>query len=85
MEHPITSTHSYKSKKAAKSALTKMLKNNKYLKGIRTEYKISEYEFYQENIEKYVIVKSLVGGKEICQSVNTPRCCDPSTELYWNM
>lgn len=30
-------------------------------------------------------VKNLMSGKEIEIPVNTPRCCDPSTELYWTM
>lgn len=30
-------------------------------------------------------VKSLMTGKEVEIPVNTPRCCDPSTELYWSM
>ena len=28
---------------------------------------------------------NLMTGKKFTQSVNTPRSCDPSTELYWTM
>lgn len=30
-------------------------------------------------------VRNLMSGAEIEIPVNTPRCCDPSTELYWSM
>jgi hypothetical protein len=30
-------------------------------------------------------VRNLMSGKEIQIPVNTPRSCDPSTELYWSM
>lgn len=36
-------------------------------------------------IEKYETVINLMSGKPVRQLVNTPRCCDPSTELYWSM
>jgi len=31
------------------------------------------------------IVNSLMTGKPVEIDVNTPRACDPSTELYWTM
>ena len=31
------------------------------------------------------IVKNLMTGLDVEIPVNTPRCCDPSTELYWSM
>lgn len=36
-------------------------------------------------IEKSETVKNLMSGKDVVQSVNTPRACDPSSELYWSM
>lgn len=30
-------------------------------------------------------VRNLMSGKEIEIPVDTPRSCDPSTELYWSM
>ncbi len=30
-------------------------------------------------------VNNLMSGKEITIDADTPRCCDPSTELYWSM
>lgn len=35
--------------------------------------------------EKTVTVKNLMSGKDVVQSVNTPRVCDPSSELYWSV
>jgi hypothetical protein len=36
-------------------------------------------------IEKTVTVQNLMSGADVVQSVNTPRSCDPSSELYWSM
>ena len=30
-------------------------------------------------------VRNLMSGKELEIPVDTPRCCDPSSELYWTM
>ena len=30
-------------------------------------------------------VKNLMSGKEIQIAVDTPLCCDPSSETYWSM
>ena len=30
------------------------------------------------------IVKNLLSGKDIEIAYDTPRCCDPSSELYWS-
>jgi hypothetical protein len=31
------------------------------------------------------VVKNLMTGKEVTIPTDTPRCCDPSSELYWSM
>ena len=36
-------------------------------------------------IEKTTTVKNLMSGKDVVQSVNTPHCCDVSSETYWAM
>lgn len=72
----------YASERAAKAALTREVNKGKI---VREEYAISESENYYKNIEKTEIVINLMSGKEVEQSVNTPRCCDPSSELYWSM
>lgn len=37
------------------------------------------------NFEKTVMVKSLMTGEQVEQSVNTPLSCDVSRETYWSM
>lgn len=53
------------------------------------EYAIAESSEFRTNIEKQVTVKFINphSGKpcEVTQPANTPRCCDPSSELYWTM
>lgn len=49
---------------------------------------IAEIMDFRNNIEQTEIVYSIHDLKKerpIKQSVNTPRCCDPSSELYWSM
>ncbi len=41
--------------------------------------------YYHLMIEQRVTKRNLMTGKEFTQSVNTPRSCDPSSELYWSM
>ncbi len=41
-------------------------------------------EFFQV-IEKSVTKKNMMTGKDFTQKVNTPLCCDPSSETYWSM
>lgn len=48
-------------------------------------YAIAEYKDFVKNIEKKVTVRNLMSGKDVVQSINTPRCCDVSSELYWSM
>lgn len=69
---------------AAKAALTRMVKKSNG-KLIREDYAIIEYGLFFTLIEKTEVVVNLMSGKEVRQSVNTPRCCDVSSELYWTM
>jgi hypothetical protein len=32
-----------------------------------------------------ITVKNLMSGKDVEIDADTPRCCDPSSELYWTM
>lgn len=45
----------------------------------------AEAAWYHSVIEQRVTRRNLMTGAEFTQSVNTPRCCDPSSELYWTM
>jgi len=84
MSHRRSGKQYYESERLAKGALTKML-NAGHLAGERDEYDVAELDDYRTNIEQYETVINIMSGKEVRQSVNTPRCCDPSSELYWSM
>lgn len=40
---------------------------------------------FKKNAKKTKIVTSLMSGKLCRIPVNTPLCCDPSSETYWSM
>ena len=46
---------------------------------------IAEIRDFHQRIEKVETKRNLMSGREFTQPVNTPRCCDPSSELYWSM
>lgn len=46
---------------------------------------LAEAQYYHLMIEQRVTKRNLMTGEEFTQSVNTPRSCDPSSELYWSM
>lgn len=67
---------------AAKAALTRAVKKGK---AQFNEYGIAELGEFRNKIEKTETKRNLLTGEEFTQPVNTPRCCDPSSELYWSM
>ncbi len=42
-------------------------------------------QFRMEFVPTMKTVVNLMSGKEIQIPHDTPRCCDPSSELYWSM
>jgi len=48
-------------------------------------FAVAESSVFHSTIEKTTTVTNLMSGKPVVQSVNTPRACDPSSELYWAM
>ena len=42
-------------------------------------------DIYEKEVVKTKKVVSLMSGEEVEIASNTPRCCDPSSELYWSM
>jgi len=46
-------------------------------------YPVSQYRFEFHPTMK--TVTNLMTGKDIQIERDTPRCCDPSSELYWSM
>ena len=71
----------FKNHGAAKAHLTRMGKMGYNV----TEYAVAETNFYYVFIEKKVTRVNFLTGAEYQESVNTPRCCSPSSELYWSM
>lgn len=49
--------------------------------GDRDDYEIEVAE-PESNLKT---VRNLLSGAEVVIPVDTPRCCDPSSELYWTM
>ena len=71
----------YTTSGAAKTALTKAINSGKIKSG---EYAVCDSNWFT-NIEKKEVVLNLMSGLPVVQSVNTPLCCDPSSETYWCM
>lgn len=72
----------YETEQAAKAGMTREAKKGK----LNVEQMaIAEKSYFHDNIEKFETKRNLVSGKEFTQRVNTPLCCDPSSETYWSM
>jgi hypothetical protein len=69
---------------AAKAALTRAVKDtaSKLQPILREDFIVSSYENFRD-VEKTEVVKNLMSGKDVIQSVNTELCLDPSSETYW--
>jgi len=77
----------YATEGAAKAAITRHLKKHPEAKGL-DKLQIMDRASFHANIEKTRVVYSIMDRnheKPITLPVNTPPCCDPSTELYWAM
>jgi len=72
----------FASEGAAKAAMTRLEKKGAV---VRADYLIAESGVFYATIEKTETVKNLMSGKDVVQSVNTPLCCDPSSETYWSI
>ncbi len=66
---------------AAKAGATRLAKAGKLV--LEDHCVMDSKEF--SKIEKTETVINLMSGKEVVQSVNTPLCCDVSSETYWSM
>ena len=69
-------------------------KQNEYLRrdaafvsneGPLFDWGCADSAYFHQFIEQRVTKRNLITGQEFTQSVNTPRSCDPSSELYWTM
>lgn len=71
---------SFKLESAAKRSKTCMNRN-----AGSDEYAYTHADIYYKEVVKTKKVRSLMTGEEVEIDSNTPRCCDPSSELYWSM
>ena len=71
----------YATETAAKSGFTKLIRAGKIDPTAFSILEVTEFK----KIEKTETVYSLMSGSPVVQSVNTPLCCDPSSETYWSM
>lgn len=69
----------YRSEAAAQACKTRLSKKNGYQK---FELAVCEQSQLPRRTKK---VRNLMSGKMIEIDVNTPHCCDPSSETYWSM
>ena len=72
----------FDTERGAKMVLTRNVNKGKYKKD---EWAIADLATFKTNIEKTETRINLMSGKEFTQPVNTPLCCDPSSETYWSM
>ena len=81
------STRVFANEGSAKAHLTRMEKNAKARGKVfpRFKYAIAEAGKFVQQIEKTEKRVNLMSGKEFEQPINTPLCCDPSSETYWSM
>ena len=79
----------YKSRTAAKAALTRLDNKDKLGRGedgfplLKTDFRIAEMQDFRANIEKTVTRTNAMTGKEFQEPINTPYSCSPSSENYW--
>jgi hypothetical protein len=72
--------NAWKTLGAARAHLTRMGKM-----GYRvSDFAIASNEDFSR-LERTETKVNMMTGKKFTQPVNTPRCCDPSTETYWSM
>lgn len=56
-----------------------------YLARLGAGYSVTDKATFLDIPVPTKIVKSLMTGQDVEIPVNTPRSCDPSSELYWSM
>ena len=76
-----TTKVSFSTMAAAKAAITREAKLGSIT---ANDFAVAETMDFHNNIEKSEIVKNLMSGTPVTQRVNTPWCCNPSSETYWS-
>ena len=72
----------FDTEQGAKAYLTRQVNKGKMK---LDEWAISDKVYFHGVIEKIITKRNLMSGKEFSQPINTPLCCDPSSETYWCM
>jgi hypothetical protein len=72
----------FKTLAAAKAARTRMIRKHKYA---AETLAVAESTDYINNIKQMVERTNMMTGKQYMEDINTPRCCSPSSEVYWSM
>ena len=81
---------SYKTISAAQAALTKMSKRYRAdlldsVNDPQYRFGVAEANYFHTSIEKSRVVKNMMNGAPIVESVNTPGYMSPRSESYWSM
>jgi hypothetical protein len=75
------STQHFASQGAARGAITRLASKGKI---VAADYDVVRADEFSK-IEKQETRINLMSKQPFQQSVNTPLCCDPSSETYWSM
>ena len=81
---------SYKTISAAQAAPTKMSKRYRAdlldsVNDPQYRFGVAEANYFHTTIEKSRVVKNMMNGAPIVESVNTPGYMSPRSEAYWSM
>lgn len=72
----------FKQRAAAERQARKLMRDVRYDKIVVMDY--SEYQM--RGYDKLTrVVRNLMNGKEVVESINTPNCCSVASETYWSM
>lgn len=81
-----------KRKKSGERLVSTTVWQNRDEAEMKREVRELQYELYPAKLGFRIefhptmkTVKNLMTGKDIQIERDTPRCCDPSSELYWSM
>ena len=72
----------FDTERGARCVLTRLVNRGMYNVG---EWDVADLATFRATIEKQEVRIDLMSGKPFSQPVNTPLCCDPSSETYWSM
>ena len=82
--HPRTKKIFYNSYRGALAARTRLFRTDWNNQNVPRMILIMSEKEYSAQVPMKT-VKNLMSGKEVKIPADTPRCLDPSSELYWSM